>query len=391
MLAPDASGRLLRLPLPARRPELSAPLPISLFLASLAKHFDRLILVGRLDTEPGSFTYRLADDVEVFALPHYHSLANPLDAMRATAGSMARFWRLMDDVDGVWLLGPHPLIIGFALIAWLRRRAVYLGVRQHLPDYARFRHPRRRSLHLAAEALQASFRLLSRRFGLVVVGDALARDFPHARRRLTIMVTLVRERDLAAPEVYEGRDYGGELRILSVGRLDPEKNPLLLAEVIAELHRRDTRWRLTVCGDGALASALAERLSRLGVADAVDLRGHVHHGPELFELYRSSHAFLHVSFTEGMPQVLLEAFAARLPVVATAVGGVAEIAGEAALTVPPGDARAAADALERIGADAELRARMVDDGFERVRRHTHEAETARLARFLHGERVSELS
>ena len=48
-----------------------------------------------------------------------------------------------------------------------------------------------------------------------------------------------------------------------------------------------------------------------------------------------------------MPQVLLEAFAARLPVVATAVGGVAA-AGDRALLVPPGDALAAADQLSRL-------------------------------------------
>ena len=47
----------------------------------------------------------------------------------------------------------------------------------------------------------------------------------------------------------------------------------------------------------------------------------------LLDLYRSSHAFLHVLLTEGVPQVLIEVFASGVPVVATAVGGVAEAAG----------------------------------------------------------------
>ena len=76
----------------------------------------------------------------------------------------------------------------------------------------------------------------------------------------------------------------------------------------------------------------------------------------LLDLYRNSHAFLHVSLTEGFPQVLVEAFASGLPAVATAVGGVAAAAGDAALLIEPQDAAAAAEALERI-ADGRAAAR----------------------------------
>ena len=83
-----------------------------------------------------------------------------------------------------------------------------------------------------------------------------------------------------------------------------------------------------------------------------------------------------------MPQVLFEAFAAALPVVATAVGGVADAAGDAALLVPPGDADPPARALERLATDEELRAGLVLAGHARVRDRTLEAECARVARFL---------
>jgi glycosyltransferase involved in cell wall biosynthesis len=102
----------------------------------------------------------------------------------------------------------------------------------------------------------------------------------------------------------------------------------------------------------------------------------------LLDLYRRSHAFLHVSLTEGFPQVLVEAFASGLPVVATAVGGVPEAAAGAALLVQPRDAAAAADALERIIADADLRERLIAAGLERAREGTLEAAAERLARFI---------
>jgi glycosyltransferase involved in cell wall biosynthesis len=83
-----------------------------------------------------------------------------------------------------------------------------------------------------------------------------------------------------------------------------------------------------------------------------------------------------------MPQVLLEAFASGTPVVATAVGGVPEAAGDAALLIPPGDPDAAARALERLASDPDLRRRLVTAGIERLRGRTLEAQSALVARFL---------
>ena len=95
---------------------------------------------------------------------------------------------------------------------------------------------------------------------------------------------------------------------------------------------------------------------------------------------------LHVSLTEGVPQVLYEAFAAVLPVVATAVGGVEEAAADAALLIPPGDAGVAAEALRRLAGDRDLRERIAAAGIERARPRTLGAESARVASFIDGAR-----
>jgi glycosyltransferase involved in cell wall biosynthesis len=102
----------------------------------------------------------------------------------------------------------------------------------------------------------------------------------------------------------------------------------------------------------------------------------------LLQLYRDSHVFLHVSWTEGLPQVLFEAFASGLPLVATAVGGVADGVDGAGLLIPAGDADAAAGAVERVAADPDLRARLVERGIARARVHTIGAECRRLATFV---------
>jgi glycosyltransferase involved in cell wall biosynthesis len=159
---------------------------------------------------------------------------------------------------------------------------------------------------------------------------------------------------------------------------------MLLVETLALLRQAEPRWRLVVCGEGQLRAALAERIEQLGLTSSAELRGYVPIDEDLLDMYRSSHAFLHVSWTEGAPQVLTEAFASGLPVVATAVGGVPEAAGDAALLMPPGDAAAAAAALARIATDADLRDELIRKGFERAREHTIEHETARVAAFIAG-------
>jgi glycosyltransferase involved in cell wall biosynthesis len=367
-----------------RGDELYAERAFALFLARLGNHLDRLTLIGRVAPEPARAPYRLPPEVRFVPLPYYPSLGQPSKGIRTLRGAMARFWGALDDVDGVWLLGPHPFGIPFAAIAAIRRKRVVLGVRQDFPSYLRGRHPDRPILRLLGVALEAAYRVLARRFAIVVVGPDLAKRYRHARRLLEINVSLVDRRDVVDPAAANIRSYDGELRLLSVGRLEAEKNPLLLAEVLSRLTADGRRWRLLVCGEGPLRDALELRLRDLGLAGCAELRGYVPFGKDLLDLYRQSHALLHVSWTEGLPQVLLEAFAAATPVVATDVGGVGEAVEGAALLVPPGDPEAAAVAVRAVVDDHALRERLVQVGHRYALAHTAEAETRRLAEYLRG-------
>ena len=354
----------------------------SLFAARIAKLAERFIFIARVDPVAGRSHYRMPDGIEVRPMPWVGSLSRPLDVLTMMVRSLRRFWRVLDEVDTVWLVGSYFVSLVFAVLASMRGKRVVLGIRQDLPNYARGRHPNRRWIHFAADALDAMYRGLARVFPVVVVGPDLARNYRRATRLLEISVSMVDDADIVGPEAALSRSYEGDLTILSVGRLDPEKNPLLLADVLARLRRSDPRWRLVVCGDGPLEDELVSRLHALGVAEHADLRGYLTLDDGLLELYRKSHAFLHVSWTEGLPQVLFEAFAAGLPIVATAVGGVTEGLGDAGLLVRPGDAEAAASALERVVHDETLRKALIERGLARARAHTTESECRRVAAFL---------
>jgi glycosyltransferase involved in cell wall biosynthesis len=352
------------------------------FVARLAPHVRSLVFLARVDPSPGAAQHKLPPGTEVIEMPWVGSLSNPLNVARMMAGSIGRFWRVLGQVDAVWLVGSYFVSFVFAAIAALRGKRVVLGVRQDLPQYARGRHPGRRSIHLVADALEGVYRLLSRVFPIVVVGPGLARNFRGARSLLELSVSLVSEHDIVNRAEAVGRSYDGELTILSVGRLDPEKNPLLLAEVLSSLSRNGRQWRLVVCGDGPLEGELARRLEELGLGSMADLRGYVALEAGLLQLYRDSQVFLHVSCTEGLPQVLLEAFASGLPMVATAVGGVPDGVDGAGLLIPPGDADAAVAALQRVVDERPFREELIDRGLERARAHTIESESRRLAAFI---------
>jgi glycosyltransferase involved in cell wall biosynthesis len=364
--------------------EVFAERAFALFLARLAGAFERLTLVGREAPATSRAHYSVGAGVELVALPYYRRLSEPWAVLRSSIQSMARFWRALPGVDAVWLLGPHPLAIAFAALAAARRKRVVLGVRQDTRAYVRSRHPGRPSLELAAAVLDAVWRGLARAFPVVVVGPEIAAHYAGARSLLEITVSLVNQEDLVPAEAALKRSYGDELRVISVGRLEAEKNPLLLADVLARLLQDGDRWRLIVCGEGAMQAALEDRLRELGVAQRAELLGYVPFGPRLLGLYRDSHALLHVSLTEGLPQVLVEAFAAGLPVVATDVGGVAAAVGGAVRLVPVGDAGAAAAELQAIAADEGLREGLVRAGHDYAASRTLTAEVKRVAEFLRG-------
>jgi len=354
----------------------------SLFVARVAAELGSVVLLGRLAPAAGRSRYAIGDGVEFVPLPWYRSLTHPWEALRAAAGSLRAFWAALEGADAAWLLGPHPFAIAFALVALARRKRVILGVRQDTPAYIRARHPGRRHLHVAGSAMDFAYRLLARRCPVVVVGPGLAETYAHSRRLLEIAVSLVTADQVVDVETAAARSYDGELNVLSVGRLEEEKNPLLLADVLAGLNEADHRWRLIVCGEGPLAAGLEARLAELGVADRAELVGYVPLDKGLMDLYRQSHALLHISLTEGFPQVLVEAFAAGLPVVATAVGGIPAAAGDAAILIPPRDAPAAVAALQRLAGDPGERRRLLGAGNRKVAARTLEIEAGRVADFI---------
>ena len=130
---------------------------------------------------------------------------------------------------------------------------------------------------------------------------------------------------------------------------------------------RVPRLQLLFAGDGPLLGALSERLRRQGLEEKVRLLGHVE---AMADLYAAADFVVLPSRIEGLPSVLLEAYAARRAVVATDAGGVGEALtdGVEGRLVPVGDLAALAAGVAELAADPVLRQAMGARGRARVER-----------------------
>ncbi len=131
--------------------------------------------------------------------------------------------------------------------------------------------------------------------------------------------------------------------ILSVGRLSREKDHVTAVEAFARLHHAGARVRMFIVGDGPERKRIEARIGSLGLRGHIILLGRTSSEP----YYGVADAFVLPSRSEGWSLCLLEAMATQVPIVATRVGGVAEMVthGESALLVAPKDSAALASAL----------------------------------------------
>ncbi len=118
---------------------------------------------------------------------------------------------------------------------------------------------------------------------------------------------------------------GSATRLLTVAALTEKKGHLDLLHALADLRRDGHDLALDLVGDGELRSALQQRVGELGLDGAVRFHGE-RSKAQVAEAMRAAQLFVLPSRFENLPVVLIEAMASGLPAVATAVGGVPELA-----------------------------------------------------------------
>lgn len=148
------------------------------------------------------------------------------------------------------------------------------------------------------------------------------------------------------PKAYEG---DRENRIVTIGRLEPQKNQKLLIDAFAKVVNKHSEFHLDIYGEGSLRGELCEYISSLGLTDKIFLKGYCKN--VLTDIIKST-AFVLSSDYEGMSNALIEAMAIGLPVISTdhPIGGARELIvdGENGLLVSVGDADLLSNAMLQV-------------------------------------------
>jgi glycosyltransferase involved in cell wall biosynthesis len=172
-------------------------------------------------------------------------------------------------------------------------------------------------------------------------------------------VEMVRPEDALSVRAGLGVEQGESL-VLAIGRLSREKAHVDLVQAFAHLRRAhpEIKAKLVIVGDGPERSRIEAAAATLGIGERVLLTGQL---SDVRPYYAAADLFVLPSHSEGSPYVLLEAMAARIPIVATAVGGVPEMVEneESALLVAPRAPQAMASAMARLLTDTELAHQLV--------------------------------
>lgn len=142
-------------------------------------------------------------------------------------------------------------------------------------------------------------------------------------------------------------------RIVSVGRLMPQKNQTMLLDAFARLHQQFPEYTLTIYGEGPARQALEAQIAKLELTGAVELPGSV---KDVHDRIMDAQLFVLPSDYEGMPNALIEAMCLGLPVISTKVSGATDlIDGTNGMLTEVGDVGELYDAMQKMLSDENLR------------------------------------
>ncbi|WP_137743702.1 glycosyltransferase [Robertmurraya siralis] len=164
---------------------------------------------------------------------------------------------------------------------------------------------------------------------------------------------------------YRETSFSNEaITYINVARLEPIKNHKLLLQAFSIINRELPQASLILVGDGKEKKTLEENAVELGIKDKVVFTGNV---SNVEDYLARSDIFVLTSIYEGLPLAILEAMASGLPIIATNVGGIADVIKGNGLLVESGDLLALSDGMLELARDKEKRVQMSKCSKENVK------------------------
>jgi glycosyltransferase involved in cell wall biosynthesis len=293
-------------------------------------------------------------------LPGWTSLAGFLRRTPSTLATLRRVARrLVAEADVVWLRVPSLVAFIFFAEARSQGRDVLLHIAgDPRGAWRTSRYPRwaKPILWMGSLFVHHVTAFMAQRSLVLATGQHLLSAYAQPGRGM-LFVDMAIADEPATPRT---APIHGNFELLYVGRLTVDKGLPVLFQALERLSKTEQgrRFRLRVVGGGRDEAQFRAMVAKLEIEDRVAFIGPLPPGPSLRSMYATADALLvpSTSSTEGIPRVILEAFAAALPVIASRVGGIAGIVSDAhnGFLVLPGSSEELAGALAKLRSSPSL-------------------------------------
>jgi glycosyltransferase involved in cell wall biosynthesis len=208
-------------------------------------------------------------------------------------------------------------------------------------------------------------------------------DVPYEKIRTIHLAPSGEFRPLSEKESITVREKYGIARpfFFYAGVLSPRKNLRVLIEALGRVREIIPHDLIITGGPGFIEIPIDDLVAKYNLDGRIKRLGIVPKS-DLVALYNAAEAFVFPSLYEGFGIPPLEAFACGCPVICSRATSLAEVVGEAALTFEPHDVLTLASHLETVVKDSEVRRKLIQAGFERVRKFTYAKSAQQLLELL---------
>lgn len=352
--------------------------PFVCFLDELGSEIKRLFYLGRLETKSELERYILGPKSAVWSIPNYRNLIDlTLRAPFILSKLALKLIQNREDWDVACICGPHLIGLMVALVCELLNRPYFFIVRENLPKMVRWRYTgffRLVSL-IQAKCLEKAFMRLGRFHPVLIVGNEVQRKYKDFGAQVKpLYVSLINKDQLWNDKNSKTKSPDEPFQLLTVSRLAPEKGLTISLKAIADLVSKGNNVHMNIVGEGSERHSLERTVLALGIKDNVTFTGYIPYGEPLLQLYRDADALIISSFSEGFPQVIIEAMANSLPIITTPVGGIPEVIvhEQNGLLVQPGSTSSLVSAINSLIENPNLRESLSKTGYKISKKYTKE-------------------
>ncbi|MEA3312345.1 MAG: glycosyltransferase family 4 protein [candidate division WOR-3 bacterium] len=338
---------------------------------------------SEVDKSPAVILKDKDSDIHLFPLPAWKNTSQTIKALPGNIKLFAeRALQLSKESELIWIRTPSVVAPFFYYYARKSKKPIILHIAGNILRAARKQKYSGISLlatKLIAWGMHIVSKWMTRGSLTFVTGEELKKLFSSPLHPVHFLDDiLLDKKDLLPPK----KSRGQATKLLFVGQFAPGKGIEVLLDALMDLTKQFRDLNLFLAGTGPLLEPMRERIRQMGIENHAKLLGFVSPKGRLQKLYRNCDIFIQPSdsYAEGFPRVILEAWAAGLPVVATRLGGVPYRVrhGENGLLATPGSKDELRELIKNLISDADLRYRLSLSGYQTVKFLTFETQEKKI-------------